>query len=114
MPELGERVARIEGELDNIQETVLSIKGYLERSVTERTTHHTLIIERLTRSEGKMDSIADNMNNYQATCDADRKDINGRVDIVEKKQTWQSGVAAAIAFVISGGAWVADKIIGKG
>ena len=114
MPELGERVARIEGELDNIQETVLSIKGYLERSATERTTHHTLVIERLTRSEGKMDSIADNMNKYQATCDADRKNIGERIEGVEKKQTWQNGWAAGVALVVSAGVWMGDKLLGKG
>lgn len=102
MAEIGERVARMEGELKSVAETVFSIKGYLERGAQERTTNHTLVIERLTRSETKQDLMAASVDKYQADCTADRKAIDGRMAAVETTQSSAKAVNGAIAAAISG------------
>lgn len=43
---------------------------------------------------------------YQLRCEDKQDTLDGRVATVEKKQTWQSGIAAGVAAVVSFIGWI--------
>lgn len=102
MTEINERVARIEVEVKSVHETLSGLKGYMERGAAERTMHHTLVIERLTRSETKQDSLAVSVDKYQNECTIDREKLDDKLIAIEKAQSNSKAVGGAIAAIISG------------
>lgn len=114
MTEALEKIGELKGAVDALKSTMDTMKGYLERDATARTNNHSNLIERVTRIEVGQQNLKEVTEKYQVTCTTDRQDIEKRVYKVEKKQGYQSGVAAGIALMVSAAAWVGDKLLLKG
>lgn len=113
MTDVLEKIGELKGSVDALKSTVDTMKGYLERDASTRATNHTSLIERVTRIEVGQTALKETTEKYQETCTEDREAIEKRIDKVEKKQSYQSGMAAAIAMMVSAAAWVGDKILFK-
>lgn len=114
MTEALEKIGELKGTVEGLRSTLDTMKGYLERDAITRAANHTNLIERVTRIEVGQQTLKETTEKYQNACTADRQEIEGRVDKVEKKQTYQSGMAAAIAVIVSCVAWLGDKVLFKG
>jgi hypothetical protein len=84
--------------LENIiNRDIPAIREYMAKGVelrVENTKHLT-----------EIKSACDASQKYQEECDIERLTLRNRVEKVEKKQTWASGIAAGIAGVISFIGW---------
>lgn len=84
--------------LENIiSQDMPAIREYMKQGVELRVDGTT----KLTQIKAACDASKD----YQETCDIERERLRDRIETVEKKQSWATGVAAGVAAIVSFVGW---------